>query len=204
MKIDQYEKIGVSKYRLYLDNGEVVDTYDDVILKYELLLKRELTREIYQSIFIETSLQEQYNACVKYIGIRIRSTKEIEDYLRKRKVEDEDIFVIIERLKKAKFLDDAYFAKCFVHDKLKFTTMGKYQIEQELKKHRIDSSIINEVISEVDDDVMRDKIFKLIEKKQRSNHKLDKFKLRNQLYHQLLRLGYPSSLIVEGLDFYFR
>ena len=42
MKIEKYEKIGTLKYRLYLDNGEVIDTYDDVILENELLLKKEL------------------------------------------------------------------------------------------------------------------------------------------------------------------
>ena len=84
MKIEKYEKIGKDKYRLYLDNGEVIDTYDEVILRKELLLKKELTKEDYQSIFLETTFQENYNACSKYISIRLRSTKEIEDYLKKR------------------------------------------------------------------------------------------------------------------------
>ena len=51
MKIEKYEKIGTLKYRLYLDNGEVIDTYDDVILENELLLKKELDNYLYQLSF---------------------------------------------------------------------------------------------------------------------------------------------------------
>ena len=39
MKIDKYEKLKNGKYRVYLSTGEVIDTYDDVILNKDLLLK---------------------------------------------------------------------------------------------------------------------------------------------------------------------
>ena len=50
MKIDKYEKIGKDKYRLFLSNGEVIDTYDNVILDNELLLKKELDNSLYNRI----------------------------------------------------------------------------------------------------------------------------------------------------------
>ena len=43
LKISKYEKIGVDKYRIYLDNGEVIDSYDNVILENDLLLKKEIS-----------------------------------------------------------------------------------------------------------------------------------------------------------------
>ena len=55
MKIDKYEKIGSSKYRLYFDNGEVIDTYDEVILKNELLLKKDITSLMYSNILCVSS-----------------------------------------------------------------------------------------------------------------------------------------------------
>ena len=95
LKIEKYEKIGSSKYRIYLDNGEVIDTYDEVILNNELLIKCELDTNLYNKLIIDTKLQEHYNSCIKYISIRIRSTKEIKDYLKKKMVEDEDILHIV-------------------------------------------------------------------------------------------------------------
>ncbi len=200
MKIEKYEKIANSKYRLYLDNGEIVDTYDEIILKHELLLHPVLTPTIYQEMLQETKIQEQYNACIKYISLRIRSTKEIIDYLKRKKVSETDINFITNKLTKEKFLNDAYFCECFIKDKFRFTTMGKYRIIQELKKHQIDDEIIDRNLYLIDDEASYKKIEHMIDKQIHANHKLDNQKLRNKLYHNLINLGYPSSLVTEILN----
>ena len=203
MKIEKYEKIGQSKYRLYLDNGEVIDTYDEVILKNDLLLKKELDTYLYQKIITDSSIQEYYNASIKYISVRLRSTKEINDYLKRKNVSDEDIDYIIEKLTKEKFLDDSHFCECFIKDKLKFTTMGDYKIIYELKKHNISSNIIESKLYLIDEDVLTEKIDKIIVKQIKSNKKLDNKKLRNKLYNHLLNAGYSSNLVIERLNTYF-
>ena len=42
MKIKKISKKKGSLYELLLDTGEKINLYDDVILKYELLLKKEI------------------------------------------------------------------------------------------------------------------------------------------------------------------
>ena len=203
MKIEKYEKIGALKYRLYLDNGEVIDTYDDVILENELLQKKELDAHLYNKILIDTNLQEYYNACVKYIQTRLRSTKEIDDYLKRKQVTEEDKIFIIEKLTKKGLLNDKYFTKCFIHDKLKFTNMGEYRIINELKKLNISTPIIEENKYLFNEEIIQEKINKKIEKAIKSNHKLDNYKLRNKLYNSLLRDGYNPSQVISSLNQYF-
>lgn len=203
MKIEKYEKIGQAKYRLYLDNGEVIDTYDDIILKNDLLIKKELDTYLYQKVLAESKLGQYYNACIKYITVRIRSTKEITDYLKRKNVCDEDINYIVEKLTKEKFLDDNHFCECFIKDKLKFTSMGEYKIIYELKKHDIHPAIIEQNRYLIEEDILIEKIDKIITKQINSNRKLDKQKLRNKLYNHLLNTGYASSLIVQRLNNYF-
>lgn len=203
MKIEKYEKIGTSKYRLYLDNGEVIDTYDNVILENDLLLKSELDSSLYSKILIETNLEEYYNICLKYISIRIRSTKEIITYLKKKNVNDEDINYVVNKLKTNKFINDNYFTECFIKDKLKFTNMGEYRIINELKKHNIDNSIIEENKYLISNEIMQEKINKLIDKQIKTNTKLDNYKLRNKIYNYLLRQGFNNSLVVSSLNTYF-
>ena len=200
MKIDKYEKFGKDKYRIFLDNGEVVETYDEVILKNDLLLKKEITSSEYQKIFTDTNLVQYYNACLKYISVRIRSTKEIYDYLKKKNAEVEDINTIIHRLTKEKFLDDDHFCECFIKDKLNFTTMGEYKIINELKKHNISNNIIDKYSYLWDDDIMLPKIEKLVDKQIKSSKKLDKYKLRNKIYYYLLNQGFSSDSIVKVLN----
>ena len=200
MRIEKYEKLGKDKYRIYLDNGEVIDTYDTVILKNELLLKKELSLSDYQKIMVESKVEEQYLACLKYIAVRVRSTKEIIDYLKRKNVLGEDIEIIVDKLTKNQALNDDYFCECFIKDKVRFTSMGEYKIINELKKHHISDDIIGKHYHLMNEEVMLEKINKLVDKQIKSNHKLDNAKLRNKLYNNLLGLGYSSSMIVEVLN----
>ncbi|MBQ6494899.1 MAG: RecX family transcriptional regulator [Bacilli bacterium] len=200
MKIDKYEKIGVGKYRIYLSNGEVIEIYDDVIIDNDLLLKGELDRNTYNKIIRESELQEKYNSCVKYISVRIRCTKEIYDYLLKKKVSGDDIDLIIDKLHKNKLLDDNYFCECFIKDKLRFTSWGPYRIVRELNKYSIDNNVINNYSYLMNDEVVYDKLYKLISKAIKSNHKLDNNKLRNKIYRNYLNMGFKSDMIVNILN----
>lgn len=198
LKIDKYEQIGVNKYRIYFDNGEIIDTYDNVITANELLLKKEIDLELYNKINSETILEENFISCKKYIDYRLRSTKEIKDYLKKKNISDNEIELIIDKLIDSKYLDDDNFCKCFINDKLKFTNKGTYQIIDELKKNNIDSSIIDKYSYLINDDIMNERISKLINKS--LSAKKDIYKLRNKLYNNLVRLGYPIDLVISNLN----
>ena len=200
MKIDKYEKLKNGKYRVYLSTGEVIDTYDDVILNKDLLLKSVISSSDYNDILSLTKIEENYNACVKYITVRLRSIKEIKDYLIRKKVSDEEIEIIIDKLKKNSLLDDNNFTECFIKDKLNFTTMGEYKIINELKKHNISNDIIHNYSYLWNNEVMIPKIEKLVDRQINSNKKLDKYKLRNKIYYYLLNQGYSSDVIIMVLN----
>ena len=137
MKINKYEHTGIDKYRIYLDNGEIIDTYNDVILENNLLLKKEIDETLYQKIIEQTQIEENYIKARKYIEYRIRSTKEIKDYWKKNNIDNNTIDLIIEKLNKNNYLDDDRFCKSFINDKLKFTNTGEYKIITELKRNEI-------------------------------------------------------------------
>lgn len=203
MKIDKYEKTGKDKYRLFLDNGEVIDTYDNVILKNNLLLKKIIDQDTYNQIFLDNTIEENYLNAFKYISLRKRSIKEIKDYLSRKNTTNETIDEVIKRLTKEKLLNDEEFTQAFIKDKLKFTTMGEYKIINELKKHQISSDIIEKYSYLMSEDILTEKIIKLVDKQIKSNHKYDNYKLRNKIYNNLMNLGYSSNLIVQVLNNYF-
>ena len=134
----------------------------------------------------------------KYIEYRLRSEKEIKDYLKKKNINEIDIELIIDKLIKNKYLDDDNYCRCFINDKLKFTNKGTYQIIEELKRHGISSSIIDKYYYLLDEDIMNERINNLINKNLKNNN--DKTKLRNKLYNTLVRLGYPIDLVISNLN----
>ena len=106
------------------------------------------------------------------------------------------------KISKNNLLNDTIFTQAFINDKLNFTTMGPYKIELELKKHNIDNNIISKCISTIDEDIIYEKINKLITKFIKSNKKYKGFLLKNKIYTNLINLGYSSSMILEVLNNY--
>ena len=67
MVIHKIKKLGNGKYQLIIGNHHKVTTYDEVILKYNLLYKKEIDSELLDQIFSETSFYDVYTKAVKYI-----------------------------------------------------------------------------------------------------------------------------------------
>lgn len=202
MKIEKYKKIKDNKYRITLDNGTIIDIYEDVIIKNNLLYKKELDLDLLSEIESDNNYQESYNIALKYISIRLRSINEIEEYLKKKNIKPEIIKTTIEKLIKNNYLNDEIFTKAFIKDKLNFTNTGKYKLIQELKKLKVEDYIIENCIEEIDEDIWYERIEKLIVKYLKSNKKHQGNILKNKIYIYLINLGYDKSLVINSLNNY--
>lgn len=200
MKIIKYEKKGNNQYKIYLENNQFINLYENVILKNNLLYKKEIDEKLLKKIDIDNNEEDIYNKCVKYISVRIRSKYEIEEYLKRKEIDFMVIEKIVLKLEENNLLNDLEFARAYIHDKLYLTTMGPYKIEQELKKHRIGTDIIQMYLYNIDDEIIDDKINKQIVKLMKSNKK--KQNVRNKIYLNLLNLGYSNEMILRNINKY--
>ena len=200
MKIIKYEKKNNGNYQIFFDNDQKIIINEDIILKYKLLYKEEIDEYFLEDIKKDNNNHDIYSKCVKYIGVRLRSINEMKEYMERKQVSSELIEETINKLKKNKLLNDDVFTKAFINDKLNFTTMGPYRIEMELKKHNIDNHIITKYISEIDENILKEKINKKITKLIKSNR--NKSNLKNRIYNNLINLGYSNSFILDNLDKY--
>ena len=202
MKIEKYKKIKEDLYRVLLDNGEIIDIYEDVILANNLLYKSEIDQNLLDKINIENNYQLAYNISVKYIMVRLRSINEIKVYLTKKGYSKDVIDKVIEKLIKNKLLDDEIFTKAYINDKLNFTNVGKYKLISELTtKMKVDNSIVYNVLESYEE-VWNDRIEKLINKYLKSNKKYRGNTLKNKLYIYLVNLGYDKDKVISVLNNY--
>ena len=190
MKITKIKKTGNGKYNLILDNNEKIVTYDNVILKNDLLFKKEIDCNLYQKLNQDTGYYNIYNKCVNLISTRIRSEKEIKKYLDKNNVDEENKLKIISELKSKGLIDDNKFVKAFIIDKINFTNYGPSKIRNELSEHDIDLEIINKELQMIDSKIYYDKIKKIIDKKVKSNKKYSDFILKQKILIDLINLGF--------------
>ena len=198
MDIVKFVKKGNNNYQIVFDNGKSVNVSEDIIIKYNLLYKKQIDSDLLDKLILENEKYDIYNKCVKYIGVRLRSINEMKEYMNRKNIDQETIDNVISRLINNKLLNDEVFAKAFINDKLNFTTMGPYRIEQELKKHKIDSNIIKKYIMNIDMDTVSMKINKQINKIIKSTK--NKNNLKNKIYSKLISLGYPGDLILDNLN----
>lgn len=202
MQIVKYEFTKKNKYNVYLSNGEVLNLQEQVITENELLLKKEISQELYNKLVRDNKIYELMEMAVKYISIRLRSIKEVKDYLLKKGGSNNEVEDAVQRLIESGYLDDDRFTKAFIKDKLKFTTIGDYKIKMQLNKVGVSTSIIEDNMNKIDEHIIEEKIKKIIEKDKKTNKKYSGQILKNKIYNHLLNQGYSQEKVITIINTY--
>ncbi len=199
MKIIRYQKKKQGKYILQLEGGEEFETYEDLILKYNLLIRKEISHDVFQKIKEENKMYEVYFASLNYIKIRIRSVQELIDFLLKKGYKNEQIDSTVALLKSQGYLNDLVYARSFVHDRIMFSFDGPLKIKRELDQLQLSKEQIQDILSEYTEEMELERIEKIILKQMRKNHSKSSYSLKQKIFQYLIDLGYSSSLIEKKL-----
>ena len=200
MKIKKYKKLAQGQYSIILDDDSILNLHEDLILKYDLLLTKEIDNTMINVFLEENKKYTAYSDALRYLGIKMRSIKEIYEYLDKKMYSNEIINEVVEKLKKEKYLDDNLYASYYVVDRIKMSNDGPYKIMKDLEKKGICIEYINNSIIEFNDKVQQDKIDKLINKQIKSNHNKSSILLKKKILEYLINLGYDRSIILSRLN----
>lgn len=198
MKIKKYTKLKGNKYSILLDDITIT-LYDDVIVKYELLRKKEIDDKLFEEITTYNDKLEAYYKALKYITKKLRTEKEVFDYLDKE-YRKSVIKETIERLKKEGYLNEEFYLKCYINDKINLSNDGPNKIKKDLIKLGLDEEMIIVYLEEINDEIWLDKIEKIIKKRMNSNKNYGVNKLKEKLIYDLGNLGYYKWMCDEKLN----
>lgn len=202
MEIVKYELTKKNIYNVYLSNGEVLELDESVITNNELLLKKRIDNNLYDKLKRDNKICILVNTSIKYINVRLRSVKEMRDYLLKKEEDTDLIDEVISRLMKMGYLDDKKFTSAYIKDKLNFTSWGDYKIINELNRLGISSLDIEDNIDLLSDDILSERMKKIIDKDIRTNKKYSGLKLKNKIYNHLLTSGYSKEKVISVINSY--
>jgi len=202
MKIISYQKKKNNIYEITLSNNEVYSLYDDVILKYELLLKKEINNLELKKILDDNKLQEGYYIALKYINIKLRTEQEI----RKKLIDfnSEVKNYVVDRLKKEGYINNELYIKSYINDEINFKLIGPNKIIFDLKKLGFIDDEINNYLETLDNNIWINKIDKFINKKINSNHNLSGMLLKQKIMTELTNRGFEKdtiNLVIENYEF---
>lgn len=199
MQVEKYKKKKSGIYTVTFSNGREMDLYEEVILRYELLLKKEIdARKLTELI----SFQEEcdvYYVALKYIKARLRSCYEVSEFLKKRDYPQEFIDSAVSKLVDQGYLNDYQYASSFLHEQFITTSRGPNKIIYELTKKGIAKDIIEEVMSSYTKEVELEKIQKIVTRMIKSNHNKSVLMLKKKIEQDLLYQGFDRSNIFAVL-----
>lgn len=136
-----------------------------------------------------------YLLCTIKLLRRPHSEKEIREYLKRKKYDQELIDAVIERLYAYRYLDDKAFAQAWIESRRRSKQRSTRRLYQELLQKGIDRELIGELLDHPQDDE-REALRELISRKQRQT----RYKDRLRLMQYLTRQGFSYSDVVEALD----
>lgn len=199
MRISKFKKTSNGKYKIYLDNNDTIVLYEDVIINNNLLIKKEIDSDLMERLIIENNNVNVYSTALNYISIRMRSKKEVYDYLEKKQIHKQLIEETIEKLSKSGYINDYAFAKSYVNDKINLSNDGPLKIKKSLIILGVEENIIEDILNSIDKEEMNIKLEKLISKKFKTTKgslNMIKLKMINYFYN----LGYEKRDILSILE----
>lgn len=198
MNIIKFKKIGKDKYKVYFENEELT-LYEDVILKYNLITKKNIDLDLLDKVLESNKYYEMYNLALNYISFKMRSSSEIREYLIKKDASNEMIDNIINDLYNKNILNDELYIASFINDSINLKDIGPLKIKNELIKKGFDENIIDENLNKFNGSIWEDKIKKLI-KKYLLNKRLSTNMIKLKILNDLNIKGYSKEMIYPLLD----
>ena len=194
MEIVKFKKLKGNLYEIVLDNGLSFKLYDDVIVKYNLLVNKRFDDKFFMEVTSYNDSLDAYYTCIKYLNTKMRSEVELRKYLDKKGISKEVCDETIDRLKKSGYLNRELYIKSYIADAFNFSNNGPVKIMKSLNA----LGFSDEEVKPFLDIDFESKVIKLIDKKLKSN-KLSESSFRIHTSNYLVNLGYPKEVFSEYL-----
>lgn len=200
MKIVNFKKKNSNSYKITLSSGESVILYEDIILKYDLLLKKEISDNDLKEITKDNEKYFVYYDSLKYITKKLRT--EIELRKKYKDYSSSSIDYSINRLRSEGYLNDSLYIKSFINDSINLKLDGQNKIKNNLIKLGLKEEDILDYLDTIDNSIWLEKINKIINKEIKNNKKYFGLYLKNRIFSNLKNLGYLDKDIVSILNNY--
>ncbi len=198
MKITNYKKTKSNVYEITLDNKDKIKLYDEIILKYNLLLIKEVDLKLLNQMIDENKYYELYNKALKYLSTKMRSEKEI--FKKFKEYDSKDISKVIIKLKEQGYLNNNDYIKAYINDSLNLKMIGYYKIKKDLLDLGFKEEEILIHLDHIDNYVWESKISKLADNMIKHNRKYSINFLKQKIINNLISKGFAKEDIISYLE----
>ncbi len=173
------------RYSLFVDGKYAFSLSESALLQSKLAVSQELGAADLKR-WKQASADDKINAgALRYAAMRLRSTWEMEQYLRRKGTSPALAEDILNKLSNIDLLNDESFAQIWVQNRLLLRPTSKRKLQQELRAKRIADEIIEQAVMQEDGAGEQTALREIIVKKRNlPKYKADPLKLMQYLARQ--------------------
>lgn len=178
------QKKSTDRVNVFVNGSYFGSVFIDICLKYGIKKGAIFTESKLNEIFLESDKQIALNKTAKYISSKLKTQKEVEEYLTKKEYSKVVVNYVIEKLKEYKYLDDESYVNSYVN-----TYKNKYgliKLKNNLMVKGIDKDILEEYFKDYETNL--DNLLE-VAKKYLKNKEINYDNL-TKLYRYLASRGY--------------
>ncbi|WP_338687173.1 recombination regulator RecX [Streptomyces acidiscabies] len=135
--------------------------------------------------------------CLRLLTGTPRTRKQLADALRKREIPDEVAEEVLSRFEEVGLIDDGAFADAWVESRHHGRGLARRALARELRTKGVDSTLIDEAVSQLDSEQEETTARELVARKLRATRGLDRDKRVRRLAGMLARKGYSEGMALR-------
>jgi regulatory protein len=193
LKVQKRNKNRVS---VYLD-GEYALGLSRIIAAW-LSIGQEISDEKIKELQSDDAIETAHQLVLNLINYRIRSSKEIEQYLKKKGIAVEVIAEEMVRLQQSGLVDDESFSRLWVENRLEFRPRSRRVLMMELRQKGVSNQLIQETLETLEPE--EDLAYRAAVKYARKLEESDKGVFRQRLGGYLARKGFSYDVSRQVIE----
>ena len=140
------------RVNMFLDGKFALSLEAKVIAEEGLQVGQELSTSQMEALARSERFDRCLNAANRYLSYRPRSESELRGRLRQRSFDDDNIEVVIAKLKEQGLVDDIAFAQFWKENRESFSPRSQWLTKLELRQKGVAADVTDQVINGDDDD----------------------------------------------------
>ena len=185
-----------NRVNIFLDGGYAFSVAR--IVAAWLTVGQELSQERITSLQQADIDEKAYQEALHFLSYRMRSTREIEHYLRQNGYSEEIVSVVTERLERSGILNDTAFANSWVENRDTFRPRSRRLLSMELRQKGIPEEVIELSLTEAPSD--EELAYQAALKQARKLEHMERLEFRRKLSGFLARRGFSYDTISPVVD----
>lgn len=183
------------RFDVFIDGKFAFVLSAEILVRAGIKVGSEITPNRIQELKKENEIQKVLDSVLNFLSFRPRSKKEILDFLKKKRVGEQEVNIVIQKLEEIKTFDDFEFAKWWMEQRQTFRPKGKRVLWLELKQKGLSDEIINQALEIFPKESEEELAKKILQKKAKQLQGLSRQDFFKKASGFLLRRGFSWRAI---------